>query len=199
MTVRIVVTGPECTGKTTLAAALADSIGAKWVPEAARLYAERAARRGRTLSAGDVEPIARAQMRAEDAALRTGRGDSAMGYRGDGAGARATTRPPARLVLDTDLVSTAVYAQHYYGLDVPWISAAALERRGNLYVLAAPDIPWVADGIRDRPAAREAMFAQFQRALQRIGANVVEVRGLGDARFQAAIKEVRSLLEGERK
>ena len=173
MTVRIVITGPECTGKTTLAASLATAIGAPWVPEASRAYAGRVAREGRGLTARDVSPIARAQLAAEDAAL---------------AGA------PALVVLDTDLLSTVAYAEHYFGLDVAWINEAARARRGDLYLLCAPDIPWEADGVRDRPAAREEMFALFQRVLRRSGANVTGVRGLGPARLDAALRAVRPLL-----
>lgn len=173
MTARVVVTGPECTGKTTLAEALAGAIGAPWVPEASRAYAGRVALEGRALTAGDVEPIARAQVAAEDAAL---------------AGA-----PPV-VVLDTDLLSTVAYADHYYGRHVPWIDGAARERRGDLYLLCAPDIPWEPDGVRDRPVARDEMFALFQRVLRRFGATVAEVRGLGPARLDAALAAVRPLL-----
>jgi NadR type nicotinamide-nucleotide adenylyltransferase len=173
MTLRIVVTGPECTGKTTLAARLAEAIGAPWVAEASRAYAERAAREGRTLTAADVEPIAGAQIAAEDAVL--------------------AAAPPV-VVLDTDLLSTIAYAAHYYGRDVAWINAAARERRGDLYLLCAPDIPWVPDGIRDRPDAREELLALFRRVLCRFDANVAEVRGLGAARLDAALHAVRPLL-----
>jgi len=97
---RIVVTGSESTGKTTLARTLALELRAPWVPEFARDYA---AARGGVLSAADVEPIARGQVAREDAAM------AALGDRGV-------------LVLDTDLVSTTVYAEHYYGRCPAWIA-----------------------------------------------------------------------------
>lgn len=131
MTQRIVLTGPEATGKTTLAAALARRLGAPWLPEASRAYAEEVKRE---LVAADVESIATRTMRAEDAAL--------------------ATHPPL-LVLDTDLISTVVYARHYYGGSPGWVEDAARARRGDLYLLCAPDLPWTADGVRDRPANRE--------------------------------------------
>lgn len=177
MTVRLVVTGPECTGKTTLAESLAGALGAPWVPEASRAYAEAALREGRSLTADDVEPIARAQVAAEDAVL---------------AGA-----PPV-MVLDTDLLSTVAYADHYYGRGVPWIDSAARARRGALYLLCAPDIPWQADGVRDRPVARGEMLTLFRGVLHRFGATIAEVQGLGPARLDVALRAVRPLLAAVR-
>lgn len=168
---RVVVTGSECTGKSTLARALAACFGAACAPEAARDYAARA---GRALTAADVEPIARAQIAGEDAAA-----------------ARAAD---GLLVLDTDLVSTFVYALHYYGACPPWIVAAMLQRRADLYLLLHPDVPWIADGVRDRASRRDELHALFARALASIGARVVDIRGDWDARRAAARRAVRALV-----
>ena len=168
MTIRIVLTGPECTGKTTLAQWLAERFGAPWVPEASREYAAASARVGRTLTASDVEPIARMQIEREDRAL---------------AG-------QAFAFLDTDLLSTVAYARHYYGTSSEWLEGAARARVGALYLLCAPDIPWSADGIRDRPEGREEMFAHFARVLTEFAADVRVVRGVGEARLDAAATTV---------
>ena len=169
----IVVTGSECTGKTTLARALAERMHVPWVPEASRAYAEERRDEGRALTREDVEPIARRDIAAADAALRSA---------------------PAYLVLDTDLLSTVAYARHYYGACPAWIEAEARARRGTLYLLCAPDLPWLADGVRDRPAAREAMHAHFRSVLREFGAAVTEVRGFGLARERAAMATVDTAL-----
>jgi NadR type nicotinamide-nucleotide adenylyltransferase len=168
---RIVVTGPECTGKTTLAAELARSLGAPLIPEAARLFAEE--HRG-GLSAETVGPIAELAIRLEEDAIA------------------ASGAPAPLLVRDTDLVSTVVYARHYYGSAPPWIESEALRRRADLYLLCVPDLPWVADGIRDRPRHREELYADFERELARIGATVAVIRGSGAARSMAASAAVRA-------
>jgi NadR type nicotinamide-nucleotide adenylyltransferase len=166
MTYRIVVTGPECTGKTTLAAALAGRLGAPWVREASREVADEALRAGRALSADDVDLIARRAMAAEDAAMAA---------------------EPTLCILDTDLLSTVAYARHYYGSSSAWLEGEARRRARGAYLLCAPDIPWVADGIRDRPTQREAMFADFARVLDEFGARHDTVRGIGPVRLTNAM------------
>ena len=121
----VTVTGSECTGKTTLARDLARHFGAVWVPEFARDYLdEQTGTTGLPLDASDVEPIARGQIAAED---------------------RGRAAASGLVILDTDLVSTTVYARHYYGACPPWIDQAARDRRADLYLLCDIDVPWVAD------------------------------------------------------
>lgn len=164
---RIVLTGSESTGKTTLARDLAAHFGTRWVPEQSRSYAERVRRE---LKADDVGPIASEQITAEDAAL-----------------AEAIRRRDRWLFLDTDLLSTVVYARHYYGSCPAWIEAEAHARRGDLYLLADVDLPWQPDAVRDRPRARDQLHAEFRSALSEFKAESCEVRGIGDVRLQAAI------------
>lgn len=162
-TTRIVLTGPESTGKTTLARALALELAAPSVPEASRLLAEAMA--PAPLSAETVEPIARLAMRLADEAL---------------------AHAPRHAVFDTDLVSTVVYARHYYGSCPSWIVDEARARRAEHYLLCMPDLPWVADGIRDRPTERATLLANFREVLLEIGADAVEISGVGEARLSAA-------------
>ncbi len=167
---RIVLIGPECSGKTTLAEILAKQFRAPWTPEAARRFAETSAV---ALSVHTVAPIAELSMALEDAALAA---------------------KPTLLIRDTDLVSTVVYSYHYYGTCDPWIEAEAARRRADLYLLCAPDLPWTPDGIRDRPDAREALHAAFAERLAMMQATVVQVSGVGAARSTAAAQAVRALL-----
>ncbi|MBK8595449.1 MAG: ATP-binding protein [Holophagales bacterium] len=163
---KVVVTGSECTGKTTLARSLAARFEAPYVPEFCRGYQDAL---GRPLDEGDVEPIARGQVAEADAAE-----------------ARATRL----LVLDTDLVSTVVYARHYYGRCPAWVEEAARERRADLYLLCAPDLPWKADGQRDRGDRRDEMHRLFAGALAELGAEVRLVAGPGPGRESDATAAV---------
>lgn len=173
---RVVVTGGECTGKTTLAGALARRFDTVWAPEAAREVAEAAAG---PLGPGDVPVIARAHVRLADEAVRA---------------AEAAGRP--LVVLDQDLLSTVVYARHYYGRCPSWIERLAAERRGDLYLLCRPDLPWHADGVRDRPHARLQLHYLFEATLREAGARVAEVSGIGSARTAVAVEAVTDLAAG---
>ncbi len=166
---RIVVTGSESTGKTTLAAELAGALGTDWVPEYAREYA---AARGGLLTAADVEPIARGQRAREEAALA----------------ARAGV-----VVFDTDLLSTAVYARHYYGTTVGWVEAVLRGYPPSLYLLCDIDLPWEADGIRDQGEARAAMHEKLRAALEARGFRFALVQGTGPGRLASALAGVRSV------
>ncbi|HYN43597.1 MAG TPA: ATP-binding protein, partial [Thermoanaerobaculia bacterium] len=153
--------------------ALASRFGAPWVPEFCRGYQDV---KGSPLDASDVEPIARGQIAEANAAERL-----------------ATDL----VVLDTDLVSTVVYARHYYGACPAWIEEACRERRADLYLLCAPDLPWVADGQRDRGDRREEVHRLFSGALGALGACVELVEGEGPAREEAAGSSVfRTLMPG---
>ncbi|HEY5417206.1 MAG TPA: ATP-binding protein [Gemmatimonadaceae bacterium] len=172
---RVVVTGSECTGKTTLAGDLARQFGTVCVAEYAREYLDRkVATTGLPLDERDVEPIARGQIAAEDRGAATAKG---------------------LLVLDTDLVSTTVYARHYYGACPAWIDQAARDRRGDLYLLCDIDVPWVADSVRDRPHHREHIHALFVEALDTLGAPYVLIRGSWAARLTTAVAAVSELLD----
>ena len=171
---RVVLTGGECTGKTTLARAFAARWETAWAAEAAREVA--LARKG-ALGPEDVPVIARTHVRLADEAETA---------------AKEAGRP--LVFLDQDLFSTAVYARHYYGDCPHWIERLAAERRGDLYLLCAPDLPWESDGVRDRPAAREEIHALFAAALSAAGARIAYVTGVGAAREAVAAAAVTDLL-----
>jgi NadR type nicotinamide-nucleotide adenylyltransferase len=175
---RVVVTGGECTGKTTLALRLARKFGVPSIDEYARTYAASA---GRALTASDVEPIARGQVAAEDSMFAQWQE------------AAASNHIPPMVVLDTDLVSTTVYADFYYGGTPEWVRDEARERLGDLYLLCAPDIRWESDGIRDLPLpqARADVHQRFVTRLRELGATTLLVTGQGDQRFDVATAAVR--------
>jgi HTH-type transcriptional regulator, transcriptional repressor of NAD biosynthesis genes len=174
---RVCVTGPESTGKTTLAQRLAELASTEWVPEASRIYAER---KGDELLASDVAPIAREHIRLAEAATE-----------------RARAEGRTLLILDTDLLSTVIYARHYYQLVPDWIERMERARRADLYLLCDIDVPWIPDGIRDRPGNRDEMFALFRDALVKRKAPFVVVRGGWDERWAIAEQAMTPFL-GER-
>jgi NadR type nicotinamide-nucleotide adenylyltransferase len=168
---RVVLTGSESTGKTMLAAELAAHYATVSVGEYGRAYMNQ---KRAPFEASDVEPIARGQIAAEDAAAR---------------------RANKLLVLDTDLMSTVAYARHYYGACPPWVEEAARARAGHLYLLHHPDVPWVPDpGQRDRPQHRGEMHVLFRETLDSFGVSVVDIVGSWAERKNRAIAAIDGLL-----
>lgn len=171
---RVVLTGSESTGKTTLAIQLAARFGGILVPEFARAYA---AGIGRPLTFEDHAPIARGQVAAEDALIPRG----------------WKTTDAGLVVQDTDLLSTAIYCGHYYGHCPAWLSEAARARRPDLYLLMETDVRWVPDGVRDRGERREEVQQLFREAVARSGAAFLPVTGSWDERLRVASAAVSSL------
>ncbi|GAC1398138.1 MAG: AAA family ATPase [Thermoanaerobaculia bacterium] len=167
---RVCLIGPESTGKSTLAERLAKHFGAPWVREFSREYAES---RNNRLSYADVESIAQGQMETE---------------------ARGP-RPEALVILDTDLISTVVYARHYYGRCPQWIIGEARARRADLYLLMDTGVPWIPDPVRDAGgAARQELFDAFRAALDEFETRWTLVGGDWDERFRAAAAGIATLI-----
>jgi NadR type nicotinamide-nucleotide adenylyltransferase len=167
--IRVVLTGSESTGKTTLATRLATYYGAEFVPEFVR---EFAVRQCGSIGFGDHGPIARGQMALED---------------------EHTAGAPALVIQDTDLLSTVVYSDHYFGKCPEWIAEAAAARRPDLYLLCAIDVPWVADDVRDRGHMREEMQALFAVAVAAARTPVIVITGGWEERFQRAVDAIDTL------
>jgi NadR type nicotinamide-nucleotide adenylyltransferase len=170
---RVVVTGSECTGKTTLAEALAEHYGTVWVPEYVRRFVRE---KGAAPEYRDVEAIARGQIELEN---------------------KLAAEASDLLIQDTDLLSTVIYSRHYYGDCPRWIEYVLRARAAQLYLLAGIDVPWVPDGDqRDRGDRREEMQQLFRQALIDRRLKFIEICGPLDNRLKAAISAIDELTRG---
>jgi nicotinamide riboside kinase len=171
---RIVLTGSESVGKTTLAADLGAHYGVPVVPEFVRGYAQRIAR---PITYDDLLTIATEQAAMQDArlaeAIATGRG---------------------LVVHDTDPLSTLAYAQHYFGGAPDAVEQLVRARRAHHYLLLDIDVPWVPDGIRDRGDRREEMQHLFHDTLARVEAPYSIIQGTWPTRRALAIAHIDALL-----
>lgn len=165
MTLRtICLHGPESTGKSVIAPRLAAHLGGEVVEEYGREYAEA---RGIDFSMRDLLEIAK----THDAGVRT---------------MLAAGIEP--LILDTDPLMTAVWADMLFDARDPWFDA--WQGTADLYLLFDIDLPWVADGTRmfGSVAARRRFFDLSRAELERRGVRWALVSGDGEARWDSVLR-----------
>jgi HTH-type transcriptional repressor of NAD biosynthesis genes len=172
---RVVITGAESTGTTTLARALAARLGTVWVPEVGRAVSEAREAAGIFGQWTDVdfEVIARRQQRDEDlAALVSG---------------------PV-LVCDTDALATCIWQERYLGRSTGAVERIAASRSYALSVLTSDDIPFVQDGLRDGEHLRAWMTGRFVEELGAHGVPHLVLTGSYGQRLRAAVRATDDLL-----
>lgn len=173
--VKIVLFGPESTGKTTISQQLARQYNTVWVPEYAREYLQTKWNNFRkTCENEDLIPIAVGQMRLENELAK---------------------KADRVLFCDTDLLETKVYSQEYYGGFVdPRLDEATRINEYDLYLLTYIDTPWEADDLRDRPEMRMEMFQAFENALKLHGKKYIILKGSRKKRFNKAVKAIDKII-----
>ncbi|KAA3615920.1 MAG: nicotinate-nucleotide adenylyltransferase [Flavobacterium sp.] len=173
---KIVLFGPESTGKTTLARELAAHFGTAWVPEYMRDYAQKKwDEQNEKVGRADLLPMAAGQM-----ALENKRSKMASRY----------------LFCDTDLRELKVYSQYYFDGYCPDEIRKALKiNHYDLYLLTDIDTPWVADDLRDRPQDRITLFRIFENELKENNLPYALISGGKAERLKKAI-ELTEKLEG---
>ena len=176
--IKVVLFGPESTGKTTLSEQLARHYNSVWVPEYAREYLQDKWNNERkTCEPKDLLPIAEGQMALEN--------DLAL---------KATKV----LICDTDLLETKVYSEAYYlGYCDPELEKYALENQYDLYFLTYIDIPWEKDDLRDKPDERERMFEYFKDTLEKYDRKFVILKGDKKTRLKTAVQHIDNLLTND--
>ncbi len=176
--IKVVLFGPESTGKTTLSRQLARYYNSVWVPEYAREYLQNKWNNERkTCEPKDLLPIAEGQMKLEN---------------------ELAQKTNTVLICDTDLLETKVYSETYYlGTCDPILEKYALKNTYDLYFLTYIDTPWEADDLRDKPEHRKEMFRAFESALIDNNRPYVLLKGDKQTRLQKAVKHIDELLKNK--
>ncbi|REG87056.1 AAA family ATPase [Algoriphagus antarcticus] len=138
---RILILGPESTGKSTLAEDLAKYFGEPWVPEYAREYLENL---GREYRYEDMIEIGKGQVALEDAIA-----ENANNY----------------LFCDTDLRVIHIWSEHRFGKTDPWVMEQIGKRTYDLILLTNTDLPWAPDPQREYPELEMRQYF-FKKYLQ---------------------------------
>jgi NadR type nicotinamide-nucleotide adenylyltransferase len=161
--------GPESTGKSTLATQLATHFGCEVVTEYGRAYCEE--------HGTDIEMAALVE----------------IAQRHDMMTQAARLRASDMLILDTDPLMTAVWADMMFGTRDPWFDRFV--GVADLYLLLDIDLPWLDDGLRvyGSAEARARFFALSRAELDRRAVAYEVISGRGEARFERALAAIARL------
>lgn len=165
---KVALTGPESSGKSTLTLALAKHFGAPYLLEYSRTFLNKLDRR---YMEQDLVPIAQGQL-AQEKALE--QGESSIYF------------------CDTSLLVMRVWGLYKFGRSDEQIKEMLLDHPADLYLLCRPDIAWAPDPLREHAAIedREALFKLYKQNLDEFQLPYGIVEGQGLTRFECALQLV---------
>jgi nicotinamide riboside kinase len=166
--IKIAITGPESTGKTFLSEMLAAHFHCLQRPEFARTYLESI---NRPYRFDDLLAIAIGQQEAEEDLIQK-------------------NIPSKFLLCDTELTVIKIWSEDKFGTCDPRIISAWEEQDYDLYLLMKPDLAWEPDPQREDPHRRDYLFSLYQSELKILNANVIEIGGGLEQRFEKAVKVI---------
>jgi len=170
-TKKIVLTGPESTGKSSLINKLAEYFAMPCVPEIARNYVLNLKRQ---YNYQDVVKIAELQIEKESQMMNSGH---------------------AFVFFDTDLIITKIWMLHCFGKQPSWLDQAIISTAADLHLLCYYDLIWEPNPVRENPDIRPELFLKYKREIIRNGMNYRVVKGVNDTRFQNARKAVQDFFD----
>ena len=178
---KIVVIGPESTGKSTLSGYLADYYSTLWCPEFAREYLLE---NGTAYTIDDLITIAKGQLQAQTkytSALQTQINQTGI------------VKP---LIIDTDMYVMKVWAEYVFGNCPTFILDEINKQHFDLYLLCKPDILWVKDELREYPdeKPRQELFQIYKDILINQQTPWAEISGSFEARHQKAVAAIDAIL-----
>jgi NadR type nicotinamide-nucleotide adenylyltransferase len=170
MSKRLVITGPESTGKSALAEHLARKLALPWAQEYARIHLEK---EGSDYDFDLLLEISRLhkqyQMEQVPAADPLG-------------------------IFDTDLINFKIWCDVVFGKCHPEIQKAMQAETNHVYLLCYPDLEWEADPLRENRYNRDELFDLHRQEIERLNRPYRIIRGTGPARFELAEKAAFHLL-----
>jgi NadR type nicotinamide-nucleotide adenylyltransferase len=177
---KIVIIGPESTGKSTLATQLADHYKSIWVPEYARAYLLK---HGTNYNFEDLLVIAKGQLALEEEYYNKISSINA--------------EQPAFLFLDTDMYVMKVWCEFVFQKCHNWILDQVVKRNYDLYLLCNTDLPWVKDQLREYPdlISRQKLYHMYRDIMVNQDVPWVDISGDYQERFVAAVKGISTILQ----
>lgn len=169
--ISIVITGPESTGKTSIASFLSDKFNVPVVKEYAVEYLEET---NGKYSFDDLQRIAEAQIESENKLI--------------------FAVNPEILICDTDLITIKIWSDVKFGKVDTFITQIIENRHYDHYILCYPDIEWEYAKFRENPDDRDYLFELYLRELKACNKHFSILKGTGKKRFKYAEKIFREIL-----
>jgi nicotinamide riboside kinase len=166
---KIALVGPECSGKTTLARALAASLDAVYVPEFSRMYFHKRAYR---YQASDVVAIAEGQHKLE----------------------KQMEVPSGKLlVCDTNNLVNWVWSRFSMKEAEAEVQKNYFPQEYQLHLLCAPDLPWEEDGLRENKHHLDKIFLLYRELLEENKIPYEIINGNFQERYERAVKSIQQI------
>lgn len=169
--IKIAITGPECTGKSTIASSLAKHYNTVWVEEYSRQYLKSIKT---NYSDNDILQIAKGQLSNEEYLYN---------------------KANKIIFADTELIVNKIWMMYKFNKTDSWIEKNITNHKYDLYLLCYPDIEWQFDKLREHPNQREELFGLYETELKSIDANYFVVKNKGNQRISNAISIVDNFLK----
>jgi nicotinamide riboside kinase len=164
--VTILITGPECSGKTSLAQDLKNRLGGLMIVEAAREYLDG----NEVYDQSDLLEIAKLQNSSE---------------------AKARIENPNFLIADTGMLVLSIWSEEKYSHIDPWIESQLRKSEYDIVFLCRPDLPWEHDPQRENPTDRDRLFNLYIDKLTALNRTYLIIEGEGIGRVQKALDHLK--------
>jgi NadR type nicotinamide-nucleotide adenylyltransferase len=161
---KVVITGPESSGKSTLIKHLSESLFTPHVREYAREYIDSL---GRAYNKDDLTQIAKGQIDLEEDII---------------------CQTPSYLICDTDLLTIKIWSEYKYGSCDPEIIELLKNNLPDLYLLASPDFPWEEDSQRENPYTRDELFLVYKAEIIKLDIPYIIINGAESERLERAME-----------
>lgn len=170
--IRIAITGPESSGKSTLTRFLAKRFHTNYADEFAREFLEKT---NGEYALEDLIEIARGQLSNEKEAIETAN---------------------KVCFFDTDMLVLKIWASFRYGKVPRFIQTAFRESKIDAYLLCSPDLPWEPDPFRESPKheERQELFEIYRNELENNSCKYFIVKGIDDKREERTVSFVEALI-----
>ena len=180
---KIVVLGPESTGKSTLCEQLAAHFKSDWVPEYARSYL---ADKNNEYGFEDLWEMAKGQLALEETVSTKWRVDN--GYE--------SLPSQSPLFIDTDLYVIKIWSEISFNKCDNRLLTRIAQRKYDLYLLCNTDLPWTADPLREYPKLkmRQKIYAYYKDAMVNQEVPWADISGNYEERLNRAIRAVQAVL-----